>query len=124
MKFAGFRGWWVLLLCISAASSFARNGVLEQIAATKTLRVCVWPDYFGISYRDPKTRQLTGIDIDRGLRALQRGRLDRLAPRHEDRTPFSELSGSFEALLNLSSMKPDRYYLCRSVNRRHLRYYR
>jgi uncharacterized protein involved in outer membrane biogenesis len=39
---------------------------------------------------------LTGIDIDRGLRALQRGRLDRLAPRHEDRTPFSELSGSFD----------------------------
>lgn len=39
---------------------------------------------------------ITGIDIDRGLRALQRGRLDRLAPRREDRTPFSELSGTFD----------------------------
>jgi uncharacterized protein involved in outer membrane biogenesis len=39
---------------------------------------------------------ITGIDMDRGLRALQRGRLDRLAPRRQDRTPFSELSGTFD----------------------------
>jgi AsmA protein len=39
---------------------------------------------------------VTGIDIDRSLHALQRGRLDRLAPRREDRTPFSELSGTFD----------------------------
>ncbi len=39
---------------------------------------------------------IAGIDIDRGLRALQRGRLDRLTPRREDRTPFSELSGTFD----------------------------
>jgi AsmA protein len=39
---------------------------------------------------------VTGIDIDKTMRALQRGRLDRLAPRREDRTPFSELTGSFD----------------------------
>jgi uncharacterized protein involved in outer membrane biogenesis len=39
---------------------------------------------------------ITGIDIDKSMRALQRGRLDRLAPRREDRTPFSELSGTFD----------------------------
>jgi AsmA protein len=39
---------------------------------------------------------ITGLDIDKSLRALQRGRLDRLAPRRDDRTPFSELSGSFD----------------------------
>ena len=62
----------MLVLCISATSAFPRTlprtlprqGVLEQIATSQTLRVCIWPDYFGISYRDPKTRQLTGIDID------------------------------------------------------------
>lgn len=37
---------------------------LSRIAASKTLRVCVWPDYYGISYRDPKTQRLSGIDID------------------------------------------------------------
>jgi uncharacterized protein involved in outer membrane biogenesis len=39
---------------------------------------------------------VTGIDIDRSLRALQRGRLDRLAARREDRTHFSQLSGTFD----------------------------
>lgn len=38
---------------------------------------------------------VTGIDVDKTLRALQRGRLDRLAPRRDDRTSFSTLSGSF-----------------------------
>lgn len=28
------------------------------------LRVCIWPDYYGVTYRNPKTRQLSGIDID------------------------------------------------------------
>ena len=39
---------------------------------------------------------VTGFDVERMLRALQRGRLDRLAPRREDRTPFSALTGSFD----------------------------
>jgi uncharacterized protein involved in outer membrane biogenesis len=38
---------------------------------------------------------VSGIDIDKTMRALQRGRLDRLAARSEDRTPFSSLSGTF-----------------------------
>lgn len=53
-----------LLVWSSVSTSWARGSVLDQIEANKTLRVCVWPDYFGISYRDPKTRQLIGIDID------------------------------------------------------------
>lgn len=56
----------LLLLSLFALTSpaVANNGVLERIAASKTLRVCIWPDYFGISYRDPKTRLLSGIDVD------------------------------------------------------------
>ena len=42
----------------------AQAGVWEDVQARKAVRVCIWPDYFGISYRDPKTRQLSGIDID------------------------------------------------------------
>ncbi|GAB3192133.1 ABC transporter substrate-binding protein [Hydrogenophaga aquatica] len=37
---------------------------LSQIQASKVLRVCIWPDYYGISYRNPRNQQLTGIDID------------------------------------------------------------
>jgi uncharacterized protein involved in outer membrane biogenesis len=39
---------------------------------------------------------VTGFDVERILRALQRGRLDRLAPRRDDRTPFSALTGTFD----------------------------
>jgi ABC-type amino acid transport substrate-binding protein len=39
-------------------------GRLERIAAAKSLRVCIWPDYYGITFRNPKTQQLSGIDID------------------------------------------------------------
>ena len=28
------------------------------------LRVCIWPDYYGVSFRDPRTQKLSGIDID------------------------------------------------------------
>jgi cyclohexadienyl dehydratase len=58
-------------LFVIAPPATAGNGVLDRIGASKTLRVCIWPDYFGISYRDPKTRHLTGIDIDMA-RALGR----------------------------------------------------
>ncbi|WP_153111117.1 ABC transporter substrate-binding protein [Propionivibrio limicola] len=37
---------------------------LERIAASQRLRVCIWPDYYGITYRNPKTLMLSGIDID------------------------------------------------------------
>jgi ABC-type amino acid transport substrate-binding protein len=37
---------------------------LAQIQAAKAVRVCIWPDYYSITYRNPKTQVLTGIDID------------------------------------------------------------
>ncbi|MBL8489570.1 MAG: transporter substrate-binding domain-containing protein, partial [Rhodocyclaceae bacterium] len=39
-------------------------GRLGQVAARGVLRVCIWPDYYGITYRNPRTQQLSGIDID------------------------------------------------------------
>jgi ABC-type amino acid transport substrate-binding protein len=37
---------------------------LSRLEASRVLRVCIWPDYYGISYRNPKTQQLSGIDVD------------------------------------------------------------
>lgn len=37
---------------------------LDRVRASGTLRVCIWPDYYGITYRSPRTQQLGGIDID------------------------------------------------------------
>lgn len=60
-----------LLAGCAVAPVAAIGGVLEVIAARGSLRVCVWPDYYGISYRDPRSRELSGIDIDMA-RALAR----------------------------------------------------
>ena len=59
----------LLMLASSALStpSFAQDAPanrLERVKTAKTVRVCIWPDYYSITYRNPKTQQLNGIDID------------------------------------------------------------
>jgi len=44
------------------AVAAAGGGHLERIKASGTLRVCIWPDYYGISFRNPKNGELSGID--------------------------------------------------------------
>ncbi|ALV06937.1 amino acid ABC transporter substrate-binding protein (PAAT family) [Roseateles depolymerans] len=38
--------------------------VLNRLKSTGELPVCVWPDYYGITFRNPYTGQLSGIDVD------------------------------------------------------------
>jgi ABC-type amino acid transport substrate-binding protein len=58
------------LCCVlGGAAQAAEPDRLARVQAAKVLRVCIWPDYYGISYRSPKTLQLSGIDID-NARAL------------------------------------------------------
>lgn len=52
------------LLWLLAVSAAAATPHLQRISETKELRVCIWPDYYGVTYRNPKTRLLSGIDID------------------------------------------------------------
>lgn len=47
-----------------AGPARADTGHLERVLAANELRVCIWPGYYGISYRNPNTLQLTGLDID------------------------------------------------------------
>ncbi len=56
----------VLLYCLAAAPAQA-GPVLERVTAAATLRVCIWPDYYGVTYRSPRTQQLGGIDVDLSL---------------------------------------------------------
>jgi ABC-type amino acid transport substrate-binding protein len=37
---------------------------LFEITKSKKLRVCMYPLYYAISFRNPKTNELTGLDID------------------------------------------------------------
>ncbi len=45
----------------------ARPGPPDRLAAIRSLSevaVCIWPEYFAISYRNPRNSELEGIDID------------------------------------------------------------
>ncbi|MBB5205015.1 ABC-type amino acid transport substrate-binding protein [Inhella inkyongensis] len=59
-------GWRAGLLALGllGASAAWSGEVLSRVTLSGTLRVCIWPDYYGISYREPATGQLSGIDID------------------------------------------------------------
>ncbi|MBU0622532.1 MAG: ABC transporter substrate-binding protein [Gammaproteobacteria bacterium] len=55
------------IACVLPRPSQAQNQTanrLDRVMANKVVRVCIWPDYFSITYRNPKTQQLSGIDID------------------------------------------------------------
>lgn len=52
-----------LSLLIAAATAHA-GPVLERVKSAQSVRVCIWPDYYGITFRNPRTQQLAGIDIE------------------------------------------------------------
>jgi ABC-type amino acid transport substrate-binding protein len=54
----------LFFLIFVSTSVFAQASRLDRVLASGEVRVCIWPDYYGISYRNPKTQQLSGIDID------------------------------------------------------------
>jgi ABC-type amino acid transport substrate-binding protein len=55
--------------------------VLDRVRASGEVRVCIWPDYYGVTLRHPRTRQLQGIDIDL---SAELGRDLKLRIRHVD----------------------------------------
>ena len=55
----------VLALSALAGPQAAQAGAtLDRIKAAGSVRVCIWPDYYGITFRNPRNQQLSGIDID------------------------------------------------------------
>lgn len=50
-----------LAVTVNGATASERS---EKIIANGEVNVCIWPGYFTISYRNPRTQQLEGIDID------------------------------------------------------------
>lgn len=54
--------WACLLLGCSLAVQ--ANSTLDRIKTSKVLNVCIWPHYYGITYTNPRTGVLQGVDID------------------------------------------------------------
>ncbi len=53
-----------LLFLGSEAVAAAAGGKLAKIRQNGEIRVCIWPDYYSISYRNTRTGKLEGLDID------------------------------------------------------------
>jgi len=53
-----------IILPLQSAAQDLSASRLVRIQASQVVRVCIWPDYYSITYRNPKTQQLSGIDID------------------------------------------------------------
>ncbi len=49
---------------LAASAPAAAGPVLDRVRASGSVRVCIWPDYYGVSLRNSRTQQLVGIDID------------------------------------------------------------
>lgn len=52
------------LLACTATSVAQAGATLDRVKASGTLKVCIWPQYFSITYRNPRKDELSGIDID------------------------------------------------------------
>ena len=57
------RTFLIFIMTITLTTSLFAD-VLSSILESKKIRVCIWPEYYGISYIDPRTQELIGIDID------------------------------------------------------------
>ena len=61
MSFIKILFYSILLLQLQL---FAQNNTLAKILEEKEIKVCVWPEYYGISSFDVRSQQFSGIDSD------------------------------------------------------------
>ena len=54
----------IVALLFLAFSSANAGQVSDRVAQSGVLRVCIWPDYYSITYRNPRNQQLSGIDVE------------------------------------------------------------
>ena len=52
------------LLPLATGPAAHAGAVLDRVTASSSVRVCIWPDYYGVTYRNPRTQQLGGIDVE------------------------------------------------------------
>ena len=53
-----------IVLGLAGPAAAAETGRLTRVRSAGEVRVCIWPDYYSITYRNTRTGELEGIDID------------------------------------------------------------
>lgn len=51
------------MMLLSLALPASGGAVSDRIKAAGMVRVCIWPEYYGITFRNPRSQQLEGMDI-------------------------------------------------------------
>jgi len=54
----------LLLTATGLAQPALAGSVQDRVKSRGVVKVCIWSDYYGITYRHPRTQQLSGIDIE------------------------------------------------------------
>ncbi|WP_247894987.1 ABC transporter substrate-binding protein [Azospirillum brasilense] len=52
------------MFLVSGAAPVRAESRLDRVQRTGVLRVCIWPDYYAISFRNPYSGELQGLDVD------------------------------------------------------------
>jgi len=55
---------FLFLATVFLPTSVAAESRLETVQKNGEIKVCIWPGYYSISYRNPRTSVLEGVDID------------------------------------------------------------
>lgn len=63
-QFQGLMAALLATLGLCLGGPAAAGMVSDRVKSAGVLRVCIWPDYYGVTHRNPHTRQLEGVDID------------------------------------------------------------
>ena len=54
----------LVYLAIFSNTLMAKESTLDKIIKNNEIKVCIWPQYYGISYIDPRIQKIVGIDSD------------------------------------------------------------
>ena len=52
------------MAALTVSPAATAGAVLDRILASGSVNVCIWPDYYGVTYRNPRNQLLGGIDIE------------------------------------------------------------
>ena len=55
---------FLVVMLLFFLPSLAFCDAYDTVLKTHNLRVCIWPEYYSISYVNPRTQKLTGIDVE------------------------------------------------------------
>jgi ABC-type amino acid transport substrate-binding protein len=57
---------YLALFCLSLHAQQSGD-LLAYVLQAQRVRICIWPDYYGITFRNPKTQLLEGVDAEMAL---------------------------------------------------------